>query len=437
MNYIYTQKEEMSKNNVAWAKYIKEKNILKHLYSPGYVYITADELKIITHREPRLLAKQDTLAQRPKEFKDHNIGIFPVKNGEYILFRDTTQKSFYKFSESDNDLPVETYNSQVDLNSFDTYPGGQSLSESQAIDFAYISSLLRLFTGKKDLNLVIRGRLFSGKFKFFLPEIKHEVKVNGVQIELDAGYESDDSIFLIEAKIGKRDDFHIRQLFYPYLEWTHNSNKQIIPIFLIYSNNKYYLYQFKFSDVFGDLKIVKSKCYSINESPLVSLNVRDLLARIKTESEPNLPFPQANDMDKVIDLISFLKNESKSKYQIANYFEFDERQGDYYANAARYLGLANKKDTAFEISPIGNRFTNIRSAQERNLFIIQQMLRRPILFKAFQALVNNGFEIDKLSPEIIADIIEEETDLSGSTPLRRASTIRNWLRWIITNSIID
>jgi hypothetical protein len=206
---------------------------------------------------------------------------------------------------------------------------------------------------------------------------------------------------------------------------------------LIYSNNKYYLYQFKFSDVFGDLKIVKSKCYSINESPLVSLNVRDLLARIKTESEPNLPFPQANDMDKVIDLISFLKNESKSKYQIANYFEFDERQGDYYANAARYLGLANKKDTAFEISPIGNRFTNIRSAQERNLFIIQQMLRRPILFKAFQALVNNGFEIDKLSPEIIADIIEEETDLSGSTPLRRASTIRNWLRWIITNSIID
>jgi hypothetical protein len=40
MNYIYTQKEEMSKNNVAWAKYIKEKNILKHLYSPGYVYIT-------------------------------------------------------------------------------------------------------------------------------------------------------------------------------------------------------------------------------------------------------------------------------------------------------------------------------------------------------------------------------------------------------------
>ena len=51
----------MGKNEIAWTKFIRDSDILGHIYSPGYVYISADDLKTITLREPWLLAKQDTL----------------------------------------------------------------------------------------------------------------------------------------------------------------------------------------------------------------------------------------------------------------------------------------------------------------------------------------------------------------------------------------
>ena len=123
-------------------------------------------------------------------------------------------------------LTIEPFRPSQDLRAFDSYPGSQRLSESQAIDFAYISSLIQTFVGIEQMYLTIRGRLFSGAFSFrlpasfWLPAGGHKVDISRVQIEVDAGYESNESICLIEAKVGKRDDFHIRQLYYPYLEWS-------------------------------------------------------------------------------------------------------------------------------------------------------------------------------------------------------------------------
>ena len=112
----------------------------------------------------------------------------------------------------------EVHHSGVNLSTFDSYPGSQQLNESQAIDFAHLTSLLQRFTGEDNLYFTIRGRLYSGQFSFELPSCDHAVDVTGVQIEVDAGFESHSAIFLIEVKVGRREDFHIRQLYYPYLE---------------------------------------------------------------------------------------------------------------------------------------------------------------------------------------------------------------------------
>jgi len=51
---------------------------------------------------------------------------------------------------------------------------------------------------------------------------------------------------------------------------------------------------------------------------------------------------QANDLDKIVDIITNFKSAGLSnKPAIAEFFDFDERQGDYYANAGYYLGLLN------------------------------------------------------------------------------------------------
>lgn len=423
----------MSKNDIAWRKYFDQTDSLQIIDKNGLAFINANELKTIANREPRLLAKQDTLSTRPSVFREQQLSILPVRNGRYVLFRDTDSRSFYQFAKKERQLPAKTYRSEIDLHGFDAYPGGQNLNESQAIDFAHASSLLRTFTGAATLHLVIRSRAFSGKFQFQLPLSGSVIDVSSVQIEIDAGYESEDSIFLIEAKIGKRDDFHIRQLYYPYLEWSRRSQKRIVPIFLIYSNARYYFYEFSFSPIFGELRLVRGDCYTVNESPQVHVGLSDLLSSVEVWREPDVPYPQANDLDKVVDLIGLVGRGLNNKSDIAEHFEFDERQGDYYANAARYLDFIERQNNGFRLTDSGRKLLNVRTLAERNQLVVSQMLRRPSLHRAFELVVNNAMDLSSIPTSKIADIIAENEIITGTTVPRRASTIKRWLAWAIDN----
>jgi len=62
----------MGKNDEAWQNVFNNLNLLERINSNGFVYVTADELKENSgsHREPRLMAKQDTQSSRPTIFKN-------------------------------------------------------------------------------------------------------------------------------------------------------------------------------------------------------------------------------------------------------------------------------------------------------------------------------------------------------------------------------
>src|SRR5215203_2713016 len=246
----------MAERDEAWQRFFEQTDTLHQIAQRGYCYVTADDLKRYGQREPRLMAKIDTLAERPRAFKDHHLSIFPTRNGVYILFRDLENRTYYRFGDAMDTLPIQEYVANADLFAYDSFPGPQRLNESQAIDFAYISGLLQHFTEDSHLHLTIRGRAYSNPFGFNLPFTlsgsRHAVEVASVQIEIDAGYESASSIYLIEAKVGRRDDFNIRQLYYPYLEWSTRSQKRIVPIFLVYTNGITYLTEFGFAHDFGD-----------------------------------------------------------------------------------------------------------------------------------------------------------------------------------------
>lgn len=408
--------------------------MLQMIEQQSYVYVTADDLKRFGRREPRLMAKQDTLRCRPRIFKDNALTIFPVKNGEYIIFKDPERKSYFEFSKQLEKTLVQRYDSRVDLRSFDSYPRGLNLNEAQAIDFAFISSLLKGFTEDENLRLTIRGRSYSGDFDFYLQEMGHRVHVSGVQIEVDAGYESSDAIYLIEAKVGSRDSFHIRQLYYPYLEWSNRSRKDIVPIFFVYSNGKYCLTEFSVGRSFGDLEIAKRRCYTINESPRLYVNISELLRLIPEEEEPeDVPYPQADDLDKVVDIIKLIGVGVNDKVQLAEFFEFEERQGDYYANAGCYLGLVKREGQKFVLTRLGREFSQLESLSERTEMLLSRMLARPTFRTGFNLLVANEFKLENIGNVEIAEIIASHTSLSGSTSLRRASTVRSWMKWILEN----
>ena len=427
----------MSKNDIAWNKFFRNTNTLTIINKSGFAFITAEELKAVGKREPRLMAKIDTKDESPKVFKDNNLAILPIKNGEYILFKDTENNLFYSFDRNDLNLPFEDYNSEINLLSFSSYPQNRSFSESQALDFAKISSLMKEFTQVENLKLCIRGRNYSKQLEFKIPSLGRSISIKGVQIEIDGGYESQKEIVLIEAKIGKRPDFNIRQIFYPYLEWSSKSSKKIIPIFMFYSNEKYYFYQFELTTTFGEISLIKKNCYRVNESPIIKISVSDLLRSTHAETVPeNIPFPQANDLDKIIDLLTPLANEGMTKQDISEYFEFDERQGDYYGNALRYLGFANRneKEHKFEISESGKKFLQLGSYNSKTIGIINILLRNSIFHSIFMLLESREYKVESVTNNEISKIVDQSTNLTGSTPERRASTVRNWIKWILDNS---
>jgi hypothetical protein len=427
----------MTENNEAWQRFFEKTETLHDIDLDGYTYVTAEALKLHGQREPRLMAKIDTLAERPDIFTKHRLALFPTRNGHYILFRDPDDKSYYRFGSEFGDLPIQEYVTNADLFAFDAFPGAQRLNESQAIDFAYISGLLQHFIQDSQIALAIRGRTYSNPFRFYLPNSKHPVEVVSVQIEIDAGYESPTGIYLIEAKVGRRNDFNIRQLYYPYLEWISRSQKRVVPIFLVYTNGKYYLSEFRFAQDFGDLRVVRHECFVINEQPRPPLSLTKVLGELPptaTLHEPVTPYPQANDLDKVLDVVAKVETGVSTKQEIAEAFEFDERQGDYYANAACYLGLLQREEGNFGLTEIGKRFLQTRSRALRNELVVRQLLSYPSYRAIFQMLQHKDFVLERLSNQQIAATIAAHTTLSGSTPGRRAQSVRSWLATLLRNA---
>jgi hypothetical protein len=416
----------------AWKRVFDRLPVLETLARDGIFHVSADELKIHGGREPRLMAKVDTLAERPAVLAENGLAIFPVRNGHYALFPDPDQKAFFRFSDEDAP-PLRPFRSKVDLNLYDTLPRGQQSSESQALDSAFISSMLDSFCGESDMRLTIRGRFFSGGFKFKLPTGDKTVEVNRVQIEVDAGYEGSEGVYLIEAKRGRRDDFHIRQLWYPWLHWATRTRKRVTPIFFTYSNGQYFLTEMAFGELFGDLRIIRNRAYCLEASPLAELDLRNLLETIVLGPEPEAVFPQANDLDKVVDLLQATGQSDLTKASIAELFDFEERQADYYGNAACYLGLLRKSEGNFLLTAKGLAFAELRARADRTKFLVTLLIGIPSFCDAVRLLVARDLRVEKIGNQELAEIILKHTGLAGSTPMRRASTVRAWLVWMMRN----
>ena len=267
-----------------------------------------------------------------------------------------------------------------------------------------------------------------------IPGSHHTADVDGVQIEVDAGFEGPQRIYLFEAKLGRVEDFNIRQLYYPFRDWSCKSTKEIVPLFFVYTNGLFYILQFAFGEEYGELRLVRSKCFTVNEPVKQPVDLKQLLAESQIEPEPDVPYPQANDLDKVIDIVtSFYSAGLSNKHAIAEFFDFDERQGDYYLNAGYYLGLLKRipLSTEFELTREGEYIAKSENRSRRNLLLLKQMLKRPSFNEIVQLFEAGNRNLSSLSVDVLAPIIQKHVTLNETTARRRASTVMSWLRWMV------
>ncbi len=244
-------------NNNSWLAIFDKYKIYNHNFNNSPFELTAQMLKDATshfkktnEREVRILCKQDTREDRPEIFIENNLFILPIKNGIYSIIKG---EGYIDIPEiKDKNL---IYKSKLDFD-LDTSKVGNS--EMQHLDFAYASSLIRTFIGDDSLVLTIRGRKYTPKFSFQVG--KQIIEVESVQTEVDAGYESKNSIVLIEAKNSSTNNTIIRQLFYPFKQWIAYTNKKIRTLFFEKKNDVYSIWEFEFVDNndYNSINLVKS-----------------------------------------------------------------------------------------------------------------------------------------------------------------------------------
>ncbi|MCK9186766.1 MAG: hypothetical protein WC806_01335 [Candidatus Gracilibacteria bacterium] len=249
-------------NNASWEKIFKDNDILKNDFSKTPFYLSAAMIKKsvqdftkTTEKEVRCLCKMDTRESVPEIMKKNGLILLPVKNKYYVIVK----------GEGYVDIPeikgeAELYHTKLDFN-LDTAKIGNS--EMQHLDFAYASSLIRTFMEDPSLVLTIRGRKYTPEFSYKVGNNLIETK--GVQTEVDAGYEGKDKVVLIEAKNSSTKNTIIRQLYYPYRQWTEHTKKEVFLLFFEKRIDEYLIWQYKFTDKnnYDSIKLVKSKRYKI------------------------------------------------------------------------------------------------------------------------------------------------------------------------------
>lgn len=419
---------QKTKNDIAWEKIFSEYNILDEIENNGFYEIPAEHIR--QFREPRLMCKFDHKTNLPDIFKKNNLNILPISTKSYIIGDFKLFEDIIYDEQKPKQMSIPAY--------IETVKPTDLYSEASALHCAHITGMINDFLGEEAL-FTVSGRMGSGDFNYDVSSstgVLREIRVNGAQIEIDGGYESHSNFMLIEAKKQKVGNFNIRQLYYPYRVWKERTKKIIRPVFFTISNDVFHFFEFKFEDdnIFNSISLVRQKKYTVNYEKITQEDVNYVVNRAtKFVPEPEVPFPQADDFTKVIDLLTHLYERDMTIYDIAEQLDFDKRQSDYYYNSCLYLGLANKykstEGTFATLNEEGRRIIQLPYRQKR-LALAELILQHEIFREIYDKTVEEG----QVSKEYIVSRMKHYQLYnvnSDSTYRRRASTIRGWVKWIL------
>lgn len=393
------RKEGLSANE-AWKAIIEKYHVLEEVEKNGYFLIKASQIK--EFREPRLMAKWDSTDSLPEVLRKNRINILPDSRSSYVLGDFIL---YQKIPELDE--PV-TRMKQVELPDYETIDINNISSEANAINVLIISGILDDFLETSGNVSTFNGRMGTGCFDFEVDtyrKIKRKISVNNAQCEIDGGFENEASVVIMEAKNVVHEDFHVRQLYYPYRLWRSRVKKPIRLVFSVYSNMIYRLFEYRFAtpEDYSSIELVQAKNYSLQDTKISRQNLLEVRRNTAVKTDDNMegtkiPFIQANSMDRVISLLENMYENPMTTQQIAELMDFDLRQSDYYFNAGRYLGLFEKTaddgQKVVSLTALGNRIFRL-NYKKRQLKLVELILEHRIFADFFDVMMETGEVPDK------------------------------------------
>ncbi|MDD2503029.1 MAG: transcriptional regulator [Clostridia bacterium] len=418
------------KNDDAWEKLFTKYDILNQVDMHQKYVITAGQIK--EYREPRLMAKFDHIINLPQIFAKNRLSILPISRGSYVI---SNYEAYYKFENTSTESIQAKLPEHIQSLDKDNIQ-----SEAISINCALASGILNDFLGEEELTATVSGRMGSDCFNFEIKNNKiaklSNVEVINAQIEIDAAYEGLESLTLLEAKRDISEDFLIRQLYYPYRVWTERVTKRVRPVFLVYSNGMFSLYEYEFKEpkIYNSIELVQQKNYVLDDVDITIGDLEDLLKNTQIIREPEIPFPQADNFKRVINFCELLTNTTMDRDEVTEEYAFDIRQTNYYTDACRYLGLVEKKKdqgrVVYQLTAKGKSTMNMPGRQ-RQLEFSKSILEHRAFNSTLSIALGEGRMPDK--QRIVA--IMKQCNLyrieSEETYKRRASTISGWINWML------
>ena len=388
----------------SWENIFNRYNLLRKIRQNGFVDISADQLKAVDGKEPRLLTKIDFREKLPEIMKNEGLAILAIKNG---LYRIAPIDPFIDIQEEPGTDIIEL-EAPKEILSIDPY---NITSESAALDIAAISDMHRILFEEKS-SLTIRGRL-RGSLNFKISSIPF--LIDGVQIEVDGGYESKNALHLIEAKIGYSSNINIRQLLYPHLFWSDKlAGKKVIKSYIFYLQGDI----FRFIPYFYDGSIgyadhSKEKAFRFKRSK-ENFSIYDISIEAHNV-DTSIPFPQADRFETIDTMLMLIsKNSCMTKEELSFHFDIVDRQIDYYFNALKWLKVASEENECLKLTPPGENIVKLPFRERMKAFakiIFSDPIANAILHK--KPIDPKYFQIYKLNSE--------------TTRKRRVRTIKAWI----------
>lgn len=428
-----SQKKNSISANDAWKALIDKYNIIEEINKNGCFHIKASQIK--EFKEPRLMAKWDSTDSLPPVLKNNKINILPDSRSSYVI------SDFLLYQEIPELEEHVTQMAHVELPNYESIDVNNISSESNAINVLLLTGILDDFLGTSDSVATFNGRMGTGQFDFVVNTVrngKRAISVNNAQCEIDGGFENENSIIIMEAKNVVHEDFHVRQLYYPYRLWKTKVNKPIRLVFSIYSNMIYRLFEYRFNALedYSSIELIRTKNYSLQDT---TITLEDLI-KVRTETNivtddsmenTDVPFIQANSMERIISLLENMYDNPMTSQQIAELMDFEPRQSDYYYNAGKYLGLFEKtsddKQKVVSLTPLGNRVFKL-NYKDRQLKLVQLIFEHKIFSDFFDKIIETGELPEKrlIEEEMRALHVCDEGQI-----VRRASSVFGWLKWVI------
>lgn len=426
------QSQTVLSANEAWSALIEKYHIVEEVERNGCFHIKASQIK--EYKEPRLMAKWDSSDALPKVLKDNKINILPDSRSSYVIGDFILYQGIPELEEA-----VEKMQ-HVELPEYESIDVNNINSEANAINVLILSGILDDFLGTNENVSTFNGRMGTGSFQFNVDTYKHgkaNIEVNNAQCEIDGGFENDSSVVIMEAKNVVHEDFHVRQLYYPYRLWKEKVKKPIRLVFSIYSNMIYRLFEYRFADLedYSSIELVQMKNYSLQDT---EISLDDLIAvRKDTEvitddnkENTKIPFIQADSMYRIISLLENIYDNPMAQHQVAMLMDFELRQAYYYTSAGIYLGLFMRvkedRQSLIALTSLGNKLCKM-NYKERQINLVKLILKHKIFAEMFDYVIEKGDLPEK------AMVIRRmrELNVCGEGQLdRRSTSVLSWLRWM-------